>query len=88
MAQETKIRATRDEYIDSMLDVAYMAAQLVDDTDLGRNPHPLVDVLRAKIDRWRSVRDDYLGDLGARYIRRPVSVHPVGEDLEPGVTGE
>lgn len=86
MAQETKIRATRDEYIDSMLDVAYMAAQLVDDVDLGRNPHPLVDVLRSKIDRWRSVRDDYLGDLGARYIRRPVSVHPVDEDLEPGVT--
>ena len=50
MAQETKIRATRDEYIDSMLDVAYMAAQLVDDTDLGRNPHPLVDVLRAKVE--------------------------------------
>ena len=88
MAQETKIRATRDEYIEALRDVAYMAAQLVDDTDLGRNQHPLTDLLRVKVDRWRSVRDDYLGDLGVRYIRRPVSVHPVDEDLEPGVTGE
>ena len=85
MAQNTKIPATREDYIDSMVEVAYMAATVVDDVDLGRDPHPLVEALRVKIDRWRTVRDEYLGPEATRYLRRPSTVHPVDEDLEPGV---
>ena len=89
--QETRVPVTREDYIDALRDVAYMAEQVVFDDDAGKNPEGTISLLRQKVTAWRSARDAYHGvDLGSRFVFRSPDAHPTHEDLEPvaAVPGE
>lgn len=85
MAQNTRVPATSEDYIDAMVELAYMAATFIEDADLGHmESHDLMGALRSKVEKWKTVRDEYLGPEATRYLRRSAAAHPAHEDLEPG----